>query len=140
MFQAVSHVGMRVQDWGAAREFYVGVLGLVPHPEKSNWLGWAGAAGWPVHLMPAGDSAAGQDEADLARHLALEVESLEAIVAVLLAAKLQPFLASLQNERRFITSAGDDLSFGLGTVFVQDPDGNMIEFVEAGRGIVGQYR
>lgn len=34
----LNHVSIRVLDMDAASRFYTGVLGLVAHPEKTNWL------------------------------------------------------------------------------------------------------
>ena len=40
-------------------------------------------------------------------------------------------------QRRYLTDTGD-LTFGIGTVFVMDPDGNVMEFVNPARGIFAQ--
>jgi catechol 2,3-dioxygenase-like lactoylglutathione lyase family enzyme len=40
---------MRVADLDRACGFYMDVLGLEPHPEKTNWLGFG--QGCPIHLM-----------------------------------------------------------------------------------------
>ena len=34
-----------------------------------------------------------------------------------------------------VTSSNDPLDFGIGTLFVDDPDGNAVEFLQPGRGI-----
>jgi catechol 2,3-dioxygenase-like lactoylglutathione lyase family enzyme len=44
-----------------------------------------------------------------------------------------------QSEHRPIGSTDRPLDFGIGTIFVRDPDGNLIEFVEKDRGIFGEY-
>ena len=136
----VHHVGLRIRNAEAIRAFYVGVLGLEPHPQKQNWLGWKGG-GHPIHLMSGTDlSVDGRDQTDLARHLAIEVDDLREVARLLLAHNLRPFQSGFGiDERRDVTLDGD-LSFGIGTVFVADPDGNMIEFVQANLGIYGQYR
>lgn len=140
-FSDIHHVGVRVRDIEASCKFYVGVLGLERHPEKGNWLRWNGAQGWPVHLMPAQDSEVGTDVLDLARHFAIEVDSLESILAVLLDKGMAPFQSGLNlAERRTVTSKADPLDFGIGTLFVEDPDGNIVEFAQVNRGIFSIYR
>ena len=132
------HVGVRVRDAAAARAFYVGVLGLRPHPEKDNWLGWD-ASTYPVHLMSGTDlSADGRDHKDLARHFAIEVGSLKEIARTLLAHGLRPFQSGFGLKERREVTEDDDLEFGIGTVFVADPDGNVVEFIQAGHGLYGR--
>jgi catechol 2,3-dioxygenase-like lactoylglutathione lyase family enzyme len=71
-----------------------------------------------------------------ARHFALRVDRLEDMVTLLLAQGLRPFQATAdQKQHRHLTSADDALDFGIGTVFVEDPDGNVVEFVQHGRGV-----
>ena len=132
-FKGVDHVGVRVTDMARAKRFYSDVLGLEPRPERPNWLGLD--QGFPVHLMPASrDEAPG--ELEPARHFALRVDRLEDVVSILLAHGLTPFQATAdQKHHRVIASAEDALDFGIGTVFVQDPDGNLVEFIEHGRGV-----
>lgn len=132
--KAINHIGVRVRDMKAAAEFYTRVFGFKAQPNKPNWL-WIGN-GQMVHLMPATDqSDAGRDIADLARHFAFEVDSLEAVVSLLLEHGLKPFQAALdQTQRRDLTGTSD-LAFGIGTVFVTDHDGNLMEFVDTSRGI-----
>lgn len=132
-FRGVDHVGVRVTDMERAKRFYTRVLGLEPRPERPNWLGLD--QGFPVHLMPASrDELPGPMEP--ARHFALRVDGLESVVGLLLAHGLAPFQATAdQKHHRAITSADDPLDFGIGTVFVQDPDGNVVEFIEHGRGV-----
>ena len=135
-FGGIQHASMRVADLDRAREFYIGVLGLEPHPERPNWLGHA--QGCPIHLIER--TKVGDDTDDPARHIALRVERLEDVVLILLNHRCEPFQSDvLQSEHRPITSPGQPLDFGLGTVFVRDPDGNLIEFVEQGRGIFGKH-
>lgn len=132
-FRGIDHVGVRVADMERAKQFYTGVLGLLPRPERPNWLGLD--QGFPVHLMPAmvAEPAGAMEPA---RHFALRVDRLEEVVRLLLAHGLAPFQATAdQQQHRRITSPDDALDFGIGTVFVQDPDGNVVEFIEHGRGV-----
>lgn len=130
--RGLHHVAVAVRDRARAEAFYVGVLGLAPCPAKPNWLS-AGGGGFEVHLMPLN----GPDlPRDPARHFALEVGSLAAVAAHLLAHGLAPYQVTVdQRERRAITNADDPLDFGIGTLFVEDPDGNSVEFLQADRGI-----
>jgi hypothetical protein len=41
-------------------------------------------------------------------------------------------------KRRELTDASD-LTFGIGTVFITDPEGNVIEFMQADRGVFAKY-
>ena len=132
----IQHASMRVVDFERAQRFYVGVLGLVPHPQKSNWLGHD--QGCPIHLMQR--TRAGDDTDDPARHVALRVDRLEKVVARLLEHGYIPFQSDVrQSEHRPIHSTDQPLDFGIGTIFVRDPDGNLIEFVEKDRGIFGEH-
>lgn len=133
--KGVNHVGVRALDRARSERFYAGVLGLRPHPTKANWLRSEDGS-FSVHLMPGtAKSNDGNDETDLARHFALESDDLEGVVDGLLAAGLEPFQANLTGEERKTLTDSNDLSFGIGTVFVFDPDNNLIEFVDPTRGI-----
>jgi len=122
--------------------FYSGVLGFEPNPKKPNWL-WL-TNGQMVHLMPGtNESDAGRDIGDLARHFALEVDNLEEIVALLLRHGYKPFQAELNKPdgskpgRRNVMDT-TDLTYGIGTIFVEDPDGNIVEFIDPSRGIFAE--
>lgn len=133
--KSVNHVGIRSLDRAASEHFYVGILGLQPHPTKTNWLHTADGH-FGIHLMPGTDkSDDGNDNADLARHFALESDDLEGVVDGLLAASLKPFQADITAQHRKELSDSSDLTFGIGTVFVFDPDMNLVEFVDPTRGI-----
>ena len=135
-FKSLHHVAVRSSNFDRSKSFYCGVLGLEANPRKPNWLGWPGGEHYSVHLMPAMVSNVGEnDDIDLGRHLALEVEHLRPVVAALLAAGLSPFQTTLGGERRSVASADQDFSFGIGTLFVIDPDGNAVEFVDTKAGI-----
>jgi len=140
--KAVNHVGVRVKDMKVAAAFYSGVLGFKPKQQKPNWLLLEN--GQMVHLMPAtDDSDEGHDIGDLARHFALEVDSLEDVATLLLLHGFKPFQAELYKPgggkpgRRNITDTSD-LTYGIGTTFVEDPDGNIVEFIDPSRGIFAE--
>lgn len=140
--KAINHVGVRVRDMKVSAEFYSGLLGFKPNPKKPNWL--LLESGQMVHLMPGTDgSDEGRDVGDLARHFALEVDSLEDIVALLMRHGYKPFQAELNKPdgskpgRRNVADA-NDLTYGIGTIFVEDPDGNIVEFIDPSRGIFAE--
>ena len=134
----LNHIGIRSLDRARTEQFYVGVLGLKPHPTKTNWLRTEDGE-LDVHIMPGTDrSNDGNDHADLARHLALETNDLEGVVDDLIAAGLKPFQSDITGKNLKDLSDSSDLSYGIGTVFVWDPDNNLVEFVDKKRGILAQ--
>jgi catechol 2,3-dioxygenase-like lactoylglutathione lyase family enzyme len=136
-FHGINHVSLRVTNLARASQFYTHVLSLKPHPEKPNWLGVG--QGCLVHLMEP--TTAGSDSPpEPSRHFALEVSCLEDVVALLLRHGLKPYQSDVtQHHHREIKSDQDSLDFGIGTVFVVDPDGNVIEFMQKGRGIFAEF-
>ena len=131
LIKGLHHVAVPVQDMRRAEAFYVGVLGLVPCEKKSNWL-FAGD-GFSVHLMPSAPDLTG---VNAKRHFTLEVARLEDVAALLLARGLQPYQLTVdQSIRHDIVAADDPLDHGIGTIFVEDPDGNTVEFLQRNRGI-----
>ena len=131
MFVGLHHAGFATKDEAVAKAFWCGLLGFSECPNKRNWLGWDGKS-YPIHLMPhqEGDGSGG-----FSRHVAIEVSKLELILEKLLGAGLKPFQSALSGERRDIISLDQPLDFGIGTIFLRDADGNVVEFVERGRGI-----
>ena len=126
------HVGIPVRDMARAEAFYRDVLGFTPCPNKANWL--AVGPGYEVHLMPSTQPLGGVNSA---RHFAFAVARLDALAAHLLRHGLRPYQLNVdQSGRHDIVSADDPLDFGLGTVFVEDPDGNTLEFLQRERGIL----
>ena len=135
------HTGVRTFDVDESRAFYCGVLGLQPNPAKDNWLGVPGVDHQFVHLMPASgvdrpSGSARENARDGADHVALETHDLRAVVARLLEKGCRPFQTELDfSKRRDVTSADQPLDFGIGTVFVIDPAGNVVEFIQRDHGI-----
>ena len=133
--EKVNHVGVRSLDKETSKAFYIGILGLVPHRTKDNWLQTQDGQ-FSVHLMPGTEkSNPGNDDADLARHFAFQSNDLEGVVDDLLKAGLRPFQGTLDTKHRKELTDSSDLTFGIGTIFVFDPDGNLVEFVDPRRGI-----
>lgn len=122
------YVAIPVNDLSAMRAFYTEVVGLEVHPTKDNCL--RAGDGFVVHLMPSLDKAA---SGRIKQHLELEVPSLRDTAAALLRVGLRPYLASPIYESHRVVDTDDTLDFGVGTLFVSDPEGNTVEFVELGR-------
>ncbi len=141
LIAAPHHTGVRAFDMDESRAFYCGVLGMEANPKKGNWLGVHGVDHQFVHLMPASgvDRPSGssrENARDGADHVALETHDLHAVIAALLEAGLKPFQTELDfSKRHEVTSAEDPLDFGIGTVFVFDPAGNVVEFIQRDRGV-----
>ena len=134
LVKGLHHIGVPVQNMNRAEAFYVGILGLTPCEQKPNWL-FAGDH-FSVHLMP---SRPDLERVNPARHFTLEVARLEEIAGLLLTHGLRPYQLTVdQARRRDVTSADDPLDFGIGTIFVEDPDGNTVEFLQRDRGITAE--
>ena len=134
--EELDHVAINVHDLERAADFYVRVIGLERHATKPNWflIGGHGA----INVLPVlkGDD---PTERYPTAHLAFRVKSLEETRDALLAAGVVPWQNSLQWESRDIVDDSESLDWGIGTLFVRDPDGNGVEFIQAGRGIFAQH-
>ncbi|CAK0780009.1 hypothetical protein CVIRNUC_004912 [Coccomyxa viridis] len=131
---ALNHVGVRCTDFKSMEAFYIGVLGMKKNPDKGNWLS-AGDT-YAVHLMPAMVPHETAVPADPATHFALQVTDLNKILARLLDAGQKPYQLSLESFKpHYVEDPHDELAYGLGTLFVNDPCGNVCEFVDVKRGI-----
>ncbi len=110
------HVSLLVSDLAAAREFYEGVLGLVPaeRPELGFDGVWYDIGAQQIHLLvvPNPDSVTGRPEhGGRDRHVALGVENLDAV-------------------KRRLEQAGIPYTMsrsGRPALFCRDPDGNAVE-------------
>ncbi len=69
------------------------------------------------------------------QHFALQVDSLRDLVVHLLDQRLGPYQASLDGDVHRITDSADPLDFGIGSVFIADPENNTVEFLEKGEGL-----
>jgi catechol 2,3-dioxygenase-like lactoylglutathione lyase family enzyme len=123
----LDHSALVVRDLGVARRFYGEILGLeeIPRPQSFTFGGcWFRGAGFELHLILAADTTAPAGFAEpgpaaargLAHHLGFEVADLAAVEAHLRA--------------HGVTIVGGPLQRGDGPVqlYVDDPDGNMLEF------------
>lgn len=131
-FLSLHHVGISVTDMERAKAFYIDVLGLAKHPLRSNWLCFKG--GNPVHLMPVKQPEP-QSPNSLVQHFALQVERLENVLELLLQHGLQPFQREIECNTKRVSATDDPLNRGIGILVVEEPDGNIVEFVQVGCGI-----
>jgi catechol 2,3-dioxygenase-like lactoylglutathione lyase family enzyme len=113
----VSHVSFAVRDLERSLAFYRDLLGLVPveRPDFGFAGAWLAAGDAQVHLIvvPEGTEVGTPVSklTPLANHTAFVVDDLSAAVAAL-------------RERGLAVVGGGSL----GQAWVQDPDGNVIEF------------
>ena len=116
------HVSLIVRDIARSREFYGGLLGLeeIERPDFGLPGAWYQAGSVQVHLLePPPDRDAGQPPAELtplAAHLAFEILDYETTAAKFEAAGM-PVMG---------------LGAEVGQLFVRDPDGNVLEFIQPG--------
>ena len=114
------------------RHFFLEVLGLEQHKRIPVWF-IAGAS--TIHVIEIPDAPLEISPYDVVRHVALQVDNLNELLVRLLTASLKPFQVDIQMRKKPLTDPNDDLSYGTGTIFVSDPDGNLFEFVQIGRGL-----
>ena len=108
------HGALLVSDLDASRRFYSGVLGLIekPRPEFDFPGAWYDLGECELHLMVTPEALLSADKRPRRDyHIAFQVDDLEVAKRALEEAGLQ-FRQS---------------SSGRGSIFVRDPDGNLIE-------------
>jgi glyoxylase I family protein len=109
----VHHVSINVRDVSAARDFYVGVLGLTERADRPDFSfdgAWLDAGSQQLHLIKA------DVPPDRGQHFALAVTDLDAAVAEL---------------RGHGVTVTDPVPVGAGRQsFLCDPAGNRIELQE----------
>jgi glyoxylase I family protein len=109
------HVSINVSDVPAARDFYVGVLGLTERADRPDFSfagAWLDAGSQQIHLIEA------DVPPSLGQHFALAVTDLDAVVAELRGRGVQ---------------VTDPVPVGTGRQsFLSDPAGNNIELQEPG--------
>jgi len=72
---------------------------------------------------------------DPATHFALQVKDLSQVLAMLLSAGQKPYQLSLASlEPNYVNNPQESLSYGIGTLYVNDPDGNVVEFIDINQG------
>jgi glyoxylase I family protein len=113
----IHHVSLNVSDVERALGFYCGVLGLaqLPRPDFPFGGAWLDAGnGRQVHLIHAAVPV------DLGQHVAFRVTDLDHVIGALRTAGVD---------------VGDARPVGdtsIRQAFVSDPDGNRLEFTQAG--------
>jgi glyoxylase I family protein len=111
----VHHVSINVRDVSAARDFYVGVLGLTERADRPDFSfdgAWLDAGSQQLHLIKA------DVPPDRGQHFALAVTDLDAAVAEL---------------RSHGVTVTDPVPVGPGRQsFLSDPAGNRIELQAPG--------
>ena len=132
--EAINHVSMVVTDKKRADEFYGGVLGLQKHEKWPHWYK-LNSSGSTLHMFEVPQAESDPSWFHKSQHPALQVPDLGEVLMALLAANYEPFQMEFSSAQRPVTDPDDDLIFGVGSLFVRDPDGNLIEFVQSGRGI-----
>jgi len=131
--EAINHVGLVVKDLRATEWFYADVLGLRRHHVRPSWLVLNAAS--TLHLIPLAAAAANDPAHHAYRHVALQVPDLRAVLRLLLPGGVRVFQADFHGAEREVTTHDAPLDFGVGSLFVCDPDGNLIEFLQLGHGI-----
>lgn len=129
--EAIHHVCLVVRNRDAAEAFYMGVLGLERHHKIPFWLILNERS--TLHLVPMPD--ADDSRRMKFQHFALQVSDLRAVLRLLLDHGLRPFQTDFQSNRWEPVSHNDPLDFGTGSLFVHDPEGNLIEFLQLGHGL-----
>jgi glyoxylase I family protein len=122
LVHAIHHVSLIVADTARALDFYHGILGLEPVPDRPDLSfpgAWLSVGDQQIHLLelPNPDPVYGRPaHGGRDRHLAMRVSGLDEVTARLDAAGLSYTLS--RSGRR--------------ALFCRDPDGNALELIEAG--------
>ena len=120
--RGVDHVSFPVRDLGRALAFYRDLLGLelVPRPDFGIEGAWLGAGNAQIHLIVTPEGmAVDQPPPTLnpaASHLAFAIDDYEAT------------LARLRAEAHEVLPTSAEM----GQMWVRDPDGHVIELIDAG--------
>jgi catechol 2,3-dioxygenase-like lactoylglutathione lyase family enzyme len=131
--QQINHVGIVVRDRVAAERFYVDILGFEPLTERPWWLRVNDRS--TIHLIHLEKAEADDSLRRRYQHFALQVEDLRAVLEVLLEGGVRVFQVDFQGNEQVLTATEEAIDFGVGSLFVHDPDGNLVEFMQLGHGI-----
>jgi catechol 2,3-dioxygenase-like lactoylglutathione lyase family enzyme len=129
----INHVCLVVRDLKRAKEFYIKVLGLTQHKRVDSWLHMTPGAA--LHLVEIPEAGVDKTLYHEVQHFAVEVSSRTEAAQTLLKKGHKPFQMDFEGKVKTITKPNSALDFGIGTVFCNDPDGNLVEFIEIGTGV-----
>ena len=119
-YKKLNHVSFAAKDLTATRAFFEGVLGFKPIPRPAfDFPGiWYALGDRALHIIEnAGGGSDGLPRLSRADHVALEVESVDAVRQTL-------------REHGVDFQEGKNEHLGMTQVFCRDPDGHAIEFIE----------
>src|SRR3954447_13188516 len=134
----LDHASLMVSDPEAARQFYVGALGLeeIPRPATFTFPGlWVAIGDRQLHLI--GEAEPGRTRAThpgygaeelaggYASHFALEVDDLET------------FLTRVKERGVAVVGGPRPRGDGVLQAYVTDPDGNVVELMQTGVPVTG---
>ena len=128
---AINHVCVVVKNFETSLKFYGETLGFSQHSKVNSWLRINDR--FTLHLVTIPEVEKDDSINHELQHFAL-VEDLPSVLSTLLAHDLSPFQMDFEGNTHTL-KAGDALTFGIGTIFVADPDGNLVEFLQSGHGI-----
>ncbi len=131
--EAINHVGIVVRDLAAADRFYGDVLGLARHHERETWFVLNPTS--TLHLVPMPQAGVDETLRHRIQHVALQVPDLRVVLGRLLDRDAPVFQMGFDGGRKRMTSTDEPIDFGTGSLFVYDPDGNLIEFMQLGHGV-----
>ena len=127
--RSLHHASIMVRDLSRAKAFYCDLLGLeaLPRPEQPIQGLWLAAGGQQVHVivgevdtLPLTDSRKELEAKGIAGHFALEVEDVRRAAETLAEGGHPPLGAVITRPN------------GSSSVFVRDPDGNLVELIQPG--------
>ena len=132
MIKSINHVAVIVTDVDRAKDFYQRILGLekIPRPKTRVPGEWLGIGANQLHLI---GERAPEGKIDPRRpHMALEVENLEEAKAAL--TQMGVGFVDPSSARDVIPMDEDTLKLVGEQIWLEDPDGNMIELRQEYKG------
>ncbi|MEO8649845.1 MAG: VOC family protein [Acidobacteriota bacterium] len=131
--KAVNHICVVVRNLDKTRGFLENIIGCKQHAAMESWFRIPDQE-TTIHLIDIEDADVPSED-DLFhyyRHAALEVDDIKEISRRALTHGYPAFQMDVEGEEENIDSPDASLNFGLKTVFVRDPDGNLWEFAQRG--------